>query len=572
MQPCELVRTLQRQGHSPRRRLPRVRTRTVTRTHLSTHTCHVTHAQAAVNNTTDAALPPDTLQYATCLWTRDVSNVALALFTAGEVAPAARAVRALAALYSRADHAAVMDKMTAMRGEGYDNFTCAPVRFHAASGDRTDPWAHQQLDALGLFLTAYGTLCAAGHVTPDCALVSRFVRYLDAIQYWQRPDLGHWEEWPPLVRTSSIGCCVAGLRACAPLFAPASSDQQDGERRAADATMSAAGGATMSRSLSAGGILLGDNSQPITSEEVYALADRGWTVLQPRLGRPPSASGDDTSSSQHGANGGGNGWDRQGGSEPGRSQSSPSSAAFDAWEAPGRKDDAAMLTLLLPPVARQLGLTPAQRDAVAASALRLRRPHGVLRYEHDSYYGADYQARLRAWKSTHAGGDNAAYPHATVRDSWSVDGCEAQWTIFEPLLLMHFLHVHAARPRPGPPGSPQGCAESAAEVRRSLMRILAAIEEEPAPPPAPRRVNSVGGSFVDGDGGAMDSEVGPQPVPGSDCGTELTDVRLHVHESYTVVTGRRGPNDVQDLLWAVAYIRMALSVLQEHLSGGQSFH
>jgi hypothetical protein len=63
------------------------------------------------------------------------------------------------------------------------------------------------------------------------------------------------------------------------------------------------------------------------------------------------------------------------------------------------------------------------------------------------------------------------------------------------------------------------------------MRILAAVEEEPAA------------------GGA--------------------DVRLHVHESYAVVAGARGPNDVQDLLWAVAYIRMALAACADALADDQ---
>jgi hypothetical protein len=59
----------------------------------------------------------------------------------------------------------------AARGVGYDNFSCAPVRFECATGDRTDPWAHMQLDALGLFLVAYGTLAQAGHLAPDTGLV-----------------------------------------------------------------------------------------------------------------------------------------------------------------------------------------------------------------------------------------------------------------------------------------------------------------------------------------------------------------------------------------------------------------
>ncbi len=303
------------------------------------------------------------------------------------------------------------------------------------------------------------------------------MRYLAAIEYWQRPDLGHWEEWPAVLRTSSLGCCVAGLRAVAPLLPPAARAE------------------------------LG----------VDALAARGAAALATRLG------------------GGGGGGDGGSGGAGG--------AGADAWEAEGRADDAALLTLLLPPVAAQLALSDAQRAAVVASALRLRRPHGVLRYEHDSYYGADYQARLRAWKNEHAGGDPGAYPHADVRNAWAVPGCEAQWTIFEPLLLLHFLHAHAdgssgtggaggAAGGAGAGGAASaaagGASGTAAAVRRSLMRILAAVEEEPA---------------ADASG----------------------DVRLHVHESYTVVAGARGPNDVQDLLWAVAYIRMALAACADAL-------
>jgi hypothetical protein len=132
-----------------------------------------------------------------------------------------------------------------------------------------------------------------------------------------------------------------------------------------------------------------------------------------------------------------------------------------------------------------------------------------------------------------------------VRNAWAVPGCEAQWTIFEPLLLLHFLWAHGRDGAPGGAGAgapvpaaapaPRDAAaaaapapSTAAEVRRSLMRILAAVEEAAAP----------------GDTG---------------------DVRLHVHESYAVVAGQRGPNDVQDLLWAVAYIRMALAACADAL-------
>lgn len=166
-------------------------------------------------------------------------------------------------------------------------------------------------------------------------------------------------------------------------------------------------------------------------------------------------------------------------------------------------------------------LSPEQRAAITATSLKLRRSHGLLRYVGDSYYGADYQSRLRKWKQQHANGNPGAYPQPEVRDSWAVEGCEAEWTIFEPLLLLQFLWAHSQEPS----------LETAGAVRRSIMRVLAAIEGEAVP----------------GEGGAA------------------PDVRLHVHESYTVVNSRRVPNDVQDLMWAVAYVRMALAALESAL-------
>lgn len=59
----------------------------------------------------------------------------------------------------------------ASKGATYNNFTVAPVRFEASTGNRTDPWAHMQLDALGLFLTAYGVFGAHRLLTPDITLV-----------------------------------------------------------------------------------------------------------------------------------------------------------------------------------------------------------------------------------------------------------------------------------------------------------------------------------------------------------------------------------------------------------------
>mmetsp|Transcript_22924 Transcript_22924/g.53484 ORF Transcript_22924/g.53484 Transcript_22924/m.53484 type:complete len:474 (+) Transcript_22924:50-1471(+) len=191
--------------------------------------------------------------------------------------------------------------------------------------------------------------------------------------------------------------------------------------------------------------------------------------------------------------------------------------------APSTRDaDSAMLTLLLPPLARRLELNQDEKRALITSSLRLRRSIGVLRYEDDSYYNADYQTNLCAWlDKAKAAGSPDLHPPLATRDSWNKPGCEAEWTMFENLLLMHFLSELRLA------GKDSAEAKTfAAEAARSLRRILAAIEEEKE-------------------------------------GDEV--VRLHIHESYVVVAGKRQPNDVRDLMWAVAYTRLVLQKYAEEL-------
>lgn len=77
-----------------------------------------------------------------------------------------------------------------------------------------EKWAHTQNDALGSFVWLYAKL--AGHRilepdTWDVGVLALFLRYFQAIQYWQDEDSGHWEETRK-ISASSIGAVVAGLR------------------------------------------------------------------------------------------------------------------------------------------------------------------------------------------------------------------------------------------------------------------------------------------------------------------------------------------------------------------------
>ncbi|WP_152396059.1 glycoside hydrolase family 15 protein [Paenibacillus guangzhouensis] len=80
-------------------------------------------------------------------------------------------------------------------------------------------WGHVQHDMIGAFLFGIGSGLAAGkrmfRDDKDLEIVQRLVEYLGHIEYWHDPDNGMWEEARE-VHASSIGACVAGLKAVEP--------------------------------------------------------------------------------------------------------------------------------------------------------------------------------------------------------------------------------------------------------------------------------------------------------------------------------------------------------------------
>lgn len=79
-----------------------------------------------------------------------------------------------------------------------------------------DPWGHAQNDAIGLFLWGAGEGVRQGKPVlrneADRRILQKLVDYLRCLQYWQEPDNGMWEENAE-VHASSVGACVAGLKA-----------------------------------------------------------------------------------------------------------------------------------------------------------------------------------------------------------------------------------------------------------------------------------------------------------------------------------------------------------------------
>ncbi|MFH1399083.1 MAG: glycoside hydrolase family 15 protein [Candidatus Woesearchaeota archaeon] len=87
-----------------------------------------------------------------------------------------------------------------------------------------EPWGNKQNDAIGAFLFKVGDLFKQGirvfRNDDDVRILQKLVYYLASIEYWQDPDNGIWENEEEL-HASSIGACVAGLKAISPIvFVP----------------------------------------------------------------------------------------------------------------------------------------------------------------------------------------------------------------------------------------------------------------------------------------------------------------------------------------------------------------
>lgn len=85
-----------------------------------------------------------------------------------------------------------------------------------------DEWGNKQNDAVGAVLYTLARLSLGRDVQSiiesddDRRVIQRLVAYLVSIEYWHDPDNGVWEEYEE-VHASSIGACVAGLKAAAAL-------------------------------------------------------------------------------------------------------------------------------------------------------------------------------------------------------------------------------------------------------------------------------------------------------------------------------------------------------------------
>ena len=91
------------------------------------------------------------------------------------------------------------------------------ARFHPITFEEIDgEWGNKQNDAVGAILFKIGELESKGYGIlrgeNDIRILQKLVMYLHSIHYWHDEDSGMWEENEE-VHASSIGACVAGLKA-----------------------------------------------------------------------------------------------------------------------------------------------------------------------------------------------------------------------------------------------------------------------------------------------------------------------------------------------------------------------
>jgi phosphorylase kinase alpha/beta subunit len=81
-----------------------------------------------------------------------------------------------------------------------------------------EEWGNKQNDAIGAFLFRAADLHSKGYWVirdeADRRIVEKLVLYLESVEYWKDKDNGMWEENEE-VHASSVGACLAGLRAVA---------------------------------------------------------------------------------------------------------------------------------------------------------------------------------------------------------------------------------------------------------------------------------------------------------------------------------------------------------------------
>lgn len=146
-------------------------------------------------------------------WLRDNIYEAMGMEHAGNIEAVRKAFAAMFHIFLK--HEAKIDWAIAHKPSAswqYIHARYCPVTYN----EFNEEWGNKQNDAVGLFLFKVGDLYKKGIMvirdSNDLRILQKLVHYLQSIEYWKDADNGIWEENEE-VHASSIGACVAGLKA-----------------------------------------------------------------------------------------------------------------------------------------------------------------------------------------------------------------------------------------------------------------------------------------------------------------------------------------------------------------------
>ncbi|MFW5746659.1 MAG: glycoside hydrolase family 15 protein [Nanoarchaeota archaeon] len=146
-------------------------------------------------------------------WLRDNFYECLAFEVLGRNEVVVKTYKALLRIFLK--HEAKIDWAIEQKPDARHKYIHA--RYHPETFDEFwEEWGNKQHDAVGAILFKLGML-EKRRVrileTPDeVRITQKLVQYLQSIEYWHDPDSGMWEE-DEEIHASSVGACVAGLRA-----------------------------------------------------------------------------------------------------------------------------------------------------------------------------------------------------------------------------------------------------------------------------------------------------------------------------------------------------------------------
>lgn len=149
-------------------------------------------------------------------WLRDNFYECLAFEVAGDWDIVEKTYSALLNIFLK--HEAKIDR--AIQHKPQARYQYIHARFHPETFDEFwEEWGNKQNDAVGAILFRIGELekHRKGSILKNkdhYRIANKLVRYLSSLHYWQDPDSGMWEE-DEEIHASSVGACVAGLKAVA---------------------------------------------------------------------------------------------------------------------------------------------------------------------------------------------------------------------------------------------------------------------------------------------------------------------------------------------------------------------